>query len=54
MNNVYDITEQFKMQVHYFPFGGKKDLVDAASRVYDMEPARPSVGERKYYEPDFV
>ena len=54
VNNVYDITEQFKMQVHYFPFGGKKDLVDAASRVYDMEPARPSVGERKYYEPDFV
>ena len=52
-NEIYDLTEQLKMQVHYFPFGGKKDLVDAASRIYDMEPMRPSYSEPKYAEPEY-
>ena len=53
-NNKYDMVDQFRMQVHYFPFGGKKDLVDAASRVYDMEPHRPTYNEPNYAEPDYV
>lgn len=53
-NNKYDIVDQFRMQVHYFPFGGKKDLVDAASRVYDMEPHRPTYNEPSYAEPEYV
>ena len=50
---IYDLVQQFKMQVHYFPHG-KKDLVDAASRVYDMEPRAPTYREERYVEPDFV
>lgn len=53
-DNVYDLTEQFKLQVHYFPFGGKKDLADAASRIYDMEPMAPTYREARYYEPEFT
>ena len=53
-NNIYDLTEQFKMQVHYFPYGGKKDLVDAASRIYDMEPRKPAYNEPRYAEPAYV
>jgi len=53
-NEMYDLVEEFKMQVHYFPFGGKKDLCDAASRVYDMEPTRPTINEARYQEPEIV
>lgn len=51
---LYDLTEQFKMQMHYFPFGGKKDLPDAASRIYDMNPMPPTYREQRYAEPEFV
>ena len=50
---IYDLAEQFKLQVHYFPFG-KKDLPDAGSRIYDMEPLPPSYKEQRYAEPQFV
>lgn len=53
-DNIYDLTEQFKMQAHYFPFGGKKDIVDAASRIYDMDARPPSFREQRYHEPEFV
>lgn len=49
-NNIYDLVEQFKFQVHYFPFGGKKDLVDAASRIYDMTPMKPTLNEPKWLD----
>jgi hypothetical protein len=50
----YDLVKQFKEQVHYFPYGGMKDLVDAASRIYDMEPKAPSLYEPNYSEPEFI
>ena len=53
-NEMYDLVEEFKMQVHYFPFGGKKDLVDAASRIYDLDPMRPVLNEARYQEPEIV
>ena len=53
-NETYDLTEQLKEQIFYFPFGGKKDLVDALSRIYDMEPRAPSYREQRYSEPEFV
>ena len=53
-NNIYDLSKDFKNQVHFFPFGGKKDLIDAVSRIYDMEPRAPSFKEAGYYEPEFT
>jgi hypothetical protein len=52
--HIYDLSAQFKMQIHFFPFGGKKDLADAASRIYDMEPKAPKYQEQSYYEPEFT
>ena len=52
--NIYDLSAQFRLQTHFFPFGGKKDIVDAASRVYDMEPRAPKYNEQSYFEPDLV
>ncbi len=51
--NLYDVSEQFKQQLHFFPFGGLKDLVDAASRIYDMEHTAPSFDEPAYLEPAY-
>lgn len=52
--NIYDLSEQFKVQVHYFPFGGLKDLVDAASRIYDIEPTPPIMINESSLEPEFM
>lgn len=51
--HVYNLAAQFKMQIHFFPYGGKVDLADAASRVYDMEPKAPRLNEPSYIEPEF-
>lgn len=52
--NIYDVSEQLKMQIHYFPFGGLKDAVDAFARIYDCEPVAPNSSEQRYYEPEFT
>lgn len=52
--NIYDLTERFKMQVNYFPFGGLKDLIDAVSRIYDMEPVAPIHIDEDILEPEYV
>jgi hypothetical protein len=52
--NLYDVAEQMKLQIHYFPFGGLKDLVDAASRIYDMEAVPPVYIEQSSLEPEFA
>ena len=53
-DHVYDLTERLKMQIHYFPFGGLKDLVDAASRIYDMEPVTPQIVDNSVLDPEYV
>ena len=50
----YDVAEQLKSQIFYFPYGGKKDLVDALSRIYDMEPRAPVYREQRYAEPEYI
>lgn len=52
--NAYNVSDQLKMQFHYFPFGGKKDAIDAAARIYDMEPRAPSGREPNYCEPEYT
>jgi hypothetical protein len=53
-NRLYDLTKEFRMQVHFFPYGSAKDLIDAVSRIYDMEPHAPSLSEVGYMEPEYV
>jgi phage terminase large subunit-like protein len=53
-DSVYDLTEDFKMELHYFPLAGKKDLVDAVSRIYDIDPIQPGYGRDEYVEPEYV
>ena len=50
---MYDVTDLLKLQFHYFPFGGKKDAIDALSRIYDMEPSSPRLNEPSYAEPEY-
>lgn len=49
----YDLAEVFKSEVHFFPFGGKKDLIDAVSRIYDMDPRPPEHIDATILEPEY-
>ena len=50
----YDLTEHFQLQVSYFPFGGRVDVIDAVSRIYDMDPVVPEFVDQTSLEPEFV
>lgn len=52
--NRYDLTERFRMQVSFFPFGGLVDVIDAVSRIYDMCPIAPEYVDQQSLEPEFV
>lgn len=52
--NKYDLTERFRMQVSFFPFGGLVDVIDAVSRIYDIEPVPPEYVDQQSLEPEFV
>lgn len=47
----YDLTRWFIDEILYFPFGTRKDLVDACSRIYDMQPTAPQTYSREDLEP---
>jgi len=51
--HAYDLTEVFKQETHFFPFGGKKDLIDAVSRIYDMDPRPPEHIDSTILEPEY-
>jgi hypothetical protein len=53
-NVIYDLLEHFKMQVSYFPFGGRVDVIDAVSRIYDLEPAIPERIDESELEPEVL
>lgn len=51
---IYDLSKRFRNQIHFFPFGGRVDVLDAASRIYDMEPMAPRYSEPSYAEPEYT
>jgi len=50
--NFYDLSRQFIEQVMLYPFAPLKDLVDAASRIYDMSPVPPILIEENELLPE--
>jgi hypothetical protein len=38
---MYDLSERLTLQLSFFPFGGRCDVIDALSRVHDMDPLPP-------------
>jgi hypothetical protein len=50
-NDVYDVTRAFVDEMVKHPFGQYEDLLDAASRIYDLEPEAPIAYEASSTEP---
>lgn len=50
----YDLWERFKLQLSMYPFIDRKDLIDAVSRIYDLEPRPPEFIDSQILEPDVV
>ena len=42
---IYDMTRAFIEELLLHPFGAYKDLIDATSRVYDLDPHAPAMLE---------
>jgi hypothetical protein len=53
-DKLYDLTQRFLMQVENFPFCQKKDIIDAVSRIYDMEIRCPVVMSDRDLEPEYI
>jgi hypothetical protein len=53
-NKIYLLEDKFKMQLHYFPFAGKKDGPDAFSRIYDMQVTAPMPVSPTMIEPEYT
>lgn len=49
---VYSLTERFEAQYLHFPFSTFKDLIDAISRIYDMEPTAPILIDESLLNPE--
>lgn len=50
--NLYDLTRVFFDEFVFFPFSPRDDLIDAISRIYDMDP-RAAVVFESYQVPDY-
>ena len=52
--SLYNLSERFKMQVSYYPFAGLKDLIDAVSRIYDLDVRPPEYIDSSILEPELL
>ena len=50
----YDLWDRFKLQLSMYPFIDRKDLIDAVSRIYDLEPRAPEFIDSQILEPEVV
>lgn len=50
--NVYSLNRGFLDEYLTYPFSAKKDLIDAVSRIEDMEPVPPVVIDERTLEPE--
>lgn len=50
--NVYGLNKGFLDEYLTYPFSSKKDLIDATSRLYDMDPVPPIVIDERTLEPE--
>lgn len=50
--HTYDLTMKFMDEYQFFPFGRYKDLIDATSRIYDMEPKPPVIIAKHMTDPN--
>jgi hypothetical protein len=53
-DHLYDLSDRLKLQVSFFPFGGLVDVIDATSRIYDIEPVTPQCVDQSRLEPEYV
>ena len=50
--NLYSLNKGFLDEYLFFPFSSKKDLIDAVSRIFDMEPVAPVLIDMSALEPE--
>lgn len=50
--HTYDLTQKFMDEFQFFPFGRYKDLIDASSRIYDLEPLSPVIISKHATDPN--
>lgn len=50
--NLYSLNKGFLEEYLNYPFSAKKDLIDACSRLYDMEPVPPMLIDERMLEPE--
>lgn len=50
--SVYSLNKGFLDEYLTYPFSAKKDLIDATSRIYDMDPVPPVIVDQRALEPD--